>query len=211
MSSGSNTTASPSSNFGAPTPLSRLSIWAYLAIAFVILVLAAMVSYMIYACYYTAGLRARLKAEADEGVGAGAGGVKGGWQNLEDPSGETVVERGEGRLTKGRDVEEKVDVDYRDEHKTDGIIHPWSEKNRSGLKGLGIQLERKPQVTLLYLSLSTILTFKNPLSSILLRSLTNPKPLFYLEVLIVLSVLAVLAIMNTNKISSRPKAPIVLP
>ena len=36
--------------------------------------------------------------------------VKGGWQNLEDSSGETVVERGEGRLTKGRDVEEKVDV-----------------------------------------------------------------------------------------------------
>lgn len=149
MSPGTNSTPSPS-NFGAPTSLSRLSIWAYLAIAFVILVLAAVLSYMVYACYYTAGMRARLKAESGEGVAASACGVKGGWQNLEDPSGETVVERGEGRLTKGRDVEEKVDVDYRDEHKTDGVVHPWSEKNRSGLKGLGIQLERKPQVTLFY-------------------------------------------------------------
>ena len=157
MSPGTNSTPSPSSNFGAPTPFSRLSIWAYLAIAFVILVLAAVLSYMIYACYYTAGLRARLKAESGEGVAAGAGGVKGGWQNLEDSSGETVVERGEGRLTKGRGVEEKVDVNYRDEHKTDGIIHPWSDKSRPRLKGLGIQLESKPQVTLLYLSLSTFL------------------------------------------------------
>jgi hypothetical protein len=40
-------------------------------------------------------LRARLKAETDEGVAAGAG----GWQNLEDPSGETVVERGEGSFS----------------------------------------------------------------------------------------------------------------
>ena len=74
------------------------------------LVLAAVLSYMIYHCYYTAGLRARLKAESGEGVAAGAGGVKGGWQNLEDSSGETVVEMDEDRLTKGRDVEEKVDV-----------------------------------------------------------------------------------------------------
>lgn len=147
-------------NLGGPTPLSRLSIWAYLSIAFVFLVLAAVVSYMIYGCYHTAGLKARLKAESDESVATGAGGVKGGWQNLGDISGdsETVVERGEGRLTKGLDVGEKVDVDYRDEHKTDGIIHPWGER-RSGLKGLGIQLERKPQVTCLYSSLSSILTF----------------------------------------------------
>ena len=157
MSPGSDT-VSPSSNLGGPTPLTRLSIWAYLAIAFVILALAAVISYMIYACYHTVGLRVRLKAETDETVIAGA--VKGGWQNLEDPIGETVVERGEGKLTKGRDVgEEKVDVDYRDEHKTDGIVHPWRERSRSGLKGLGIQLERKPQVTRLYFSPSTILTF----------------------------------------------------
>lgn len=152
-------TASPSSNLGGPTPLNRLSMWAYLAIAFVILALVAVISYMIYACYHTAGLRVRLKAATGAGVAAGADGVKGGWQNLEDPSGETVVERGEGRLTKCRYVGEKVDVDYRDEHKTDGIIHPWSERSRSGLKGLGIQLEREPQVTRLYLSLSKILTF----------------------------------------------------
>ena len=81
---------------------------AYLAIAFVILVLAAVLSYMIYACYYRAGLRARLEAESGEGVAAG--GVKGDWQNLEDSSGETVVEMDEDRLTKGRDVEEKVDI-----------------------------------------------------------------------------------------------------
>ena len=136
-----------------PTPLSRLSIWAYLAIAFVILVLSAVISYMIYSCYHSTGLRVRLKTGTGVGVAAGADGVKGGWQNLEDPSGETVAERGEGKLSKGLDVGEKVDVDYRDEHKTDGIIHPWSERSTSGLKGLGIQLERKPQVTRLYLSL----------------------------------------------------------
>ena len=157
MSPGTNT-PSLSNNLGGPTPLSRLSIWAYLAIAFVILVLAAVISYMIYGCYYTAGLRARLKAETGESVATGPGSVKGGWQNLEDPSGETMVERCEGRLTKGLDVGEKVDVDYRDEHKTDAMIHHWSEKNGSGLKGLGIQLERKTLVTRLYLSLSTILT-----------------------------------------------------
>lgn len=135
-----------------PTSLGRLSVLAYLSIAFVILVLVAVISYMIYACYHTAGLRARLKAGTGAGVSESAGVVKGGWQNLE---GETVVERGEGRLTKGLDVGEKVDVDYRDEHKTDGIIHPWSERSTSGLKGLGIQLERKPQVTnRLYFSLS---------------------------------------------------------
>jgi hypothetical protein len=95
-----------------------------------------------------------LKTATGAGVAAGAVGVKGGWQNLEDPSGETVVERDEGRLSKGRDVGEKVDVDYQDEHKTDGINHPWSERSTSwsGLKGLGIQLERNPQVTRLYLS-----------------------------------------------------------
>lgn len=156
MDPGTNATI-PSSNLGVRTPLSRLSIWAYLAIAVVILALAAVISYMIYGCYHTAGLRARLKAETDESVAAGAGGVKGGWQNLEDPSEEMVVERGEGKLTKGRDVGEKVDVNYWDEHKTHGIIHPWSERPRSGLKGLGIQLEREPQVTGLYLSLSTFL------------------------------------------------------
>jgi hypothetical protein len=154
-------TASLSSNLGgeglgAPqhsvyaTPLSRLSIWAYLAIAFVILALVAVISYTIYSCYHMAGLRVKLKTGTGAGVAAGAGVVKGGWQNLEDPSGGTVVERGEGRLTKGLDVGEKVDVDYRDEHKTDGIIHPWSERSTSGLRGLGIQLERKPQVTRLY-------------------------------------------------------------
>jgi hypothetical protein len=86
-----------------PPPIldtSRLNIWAYLAIVFVILFLAAVVSYMIYCaiyvCYHTAGLTG-LKAESGEGVATGAGGVKGGWQNLEDPSGGTVVERGEGR------------------------------------------------------------------------------------------------------------------
>ena len=152
--------ASPSSNLGGPTPLGRLSVWAYLAIAFVILALTAVISYMIYACYHTAGLRVKLKTATGEGVAAGTGSVKGGWQNLEDPSGETVMERGEGRLTKGQDAGEKVDVDYRDEHKTDGIVHPWSERSTSGLKGLGIQIERKPQVTrLFYLSLSTNLTF----------------------------------------------------
>lgn len=155
-------TASLASNLGGEryaTPLSRLSIWAYLALAFVILTLSAVISYMIYTCYHTAGLRVRLKTGTGASVAADAGGVKGGWQNLEDPSGETVVERGEGTLTEGQDVEEKVDVEYRDEHKTDGIIHPWSERNKSGLKGLGIQLERKPQVTRVYVSLSTILTF----------------------------------------------------
>ena len=136
-----------------PTPFNRLSIWAYLALAFVILTLAAVISYMIYTCYHTAGLRVKLKTGNGTGVAADGGVVKGGWQNLEDPSGETgVVERGgEGRLTKDRDVGEKVDVDYQDERKTDGIIHPWNER---GLKGLGIQLERKPQVTRLCLSLS---------------------------------------------------------
>ena len=83
---------------------------AYLAIAFVILVLAAVLSCMIYACSYTAGLWAKLKAESGEGVAAGAGGVKGSWQNLKDSSGETVVEMDEDRLTKGRDVEEQADV-----------------------------------------------------------------------------------------------------
>ena len=53
-----------------------------------------------------------MKTGTGVGVTAGAGGVKGGWQNLEDPSGET--ERGEGRLSKGLDVGEKVDVDYED-------------------------------------------------------------------------------------------------
>ena len=147
-------TPSPSYNFGGPTPLSRLSIWAYLAIAFVILALAAVISYVIYGCYHTVGLRATSEAETGENVAAGTGNVKGGWQNLGDPSGETMVERGEGRLTQDREVEKvDVQVDYRDQHKTDGIILPWSEKGRSGLKGLGIQLERKPQVTRLYLSL----------------------------------------------------------
>ena len=152
MDPGPGTNTSPSSNLGDLNPLSRLSIWAYLAIAFVILALVAVVSYMIYACYHTAGLRVKLKTGTGAGVAADAGRVKGGWQNLEDPSGETVVERGEGRLTNGRDIGEKVGVDYRDD-KTDGIIHPWSERSSSGLKGLGIQLERKPQVTRLYLSL----------------------------------------------------------
>ena len=146
MSPGTDTT-SPSSNLGGPAPLGRLSIWAYLAIAFVILALTAVISYMIYACYHTAGLRVKLKTATGAEVAAGAGGVKGGWQNLEDPNGGTVVERGEGRLTKALDVDEKVDVDYRDKHKTDGIIRPWSERSTSGLKGLGIQIERKPQVT----------------------------------------------------------------
>jgi hypothetical protein len=162
-------TASLSSNLGEgllapqhgiyPTPLGRLSIWAYLSIAFVILALVTVISYMIYVCYHTAGLRVRLKTGTGSSVAESAGVVKGGWQNLEDPGGETVVERGEVRLTKGLDVgdSEKGDVDYRDEHKTDGIIHPWSERSTSGLKGLGIQLERKPQVTnRLYFLLSKI-------------------------------------------------------
>ena len=153
---GTDTTSLASSLGGEryhPTPFSRLSVWAYLALAFVILTLAAVISYMIYTCYHTAGLRVKLKTGT--GVAADAGVVKGGWQNLEDPSGETgVVERGgEGRLTKGRDVGEKADVDYQDERKTDGMILPWNnERSRSGLKGLGIQLERKPQVTRLCLS-----------------------------------------------------------
>ena len=49
---------------------------------------------------------------------------------------DTVVESSEGRLTKGRDVEE-----------ADGIFHPWSEKSRL----LGIQLEKKRQMSF-YLS-----------------------------------------------------------
>jgi hypothetical protein len=155
-------TTSPSSNFEVLTPLSRLSIWAYLAIAFVVLILSAVISYMMYGCYHSAGLRVRFKAETGEGVATGTGGIKGGWQNLEDPSGETMVERGEGKLPKGQDVAEKVDVNYRNEHKTDGVIHSWRDRNRSGLKGLGIQLERKPQVTRLCRSLSTVLTFYNP-------------------------------------------------
>lgn len=157
-----------------PTPLNRLSIWAYLALAFVILTVVAVISYMLYSCYHTAGLRVRLKTGTGVGVGADAAGVKGGWQNLEDPSGETVVEKGEG--AKDQDVGDKVDVDYRDEYKT-GLIHPWSERNGSGLKGLGIQLERssKSQVMRLYCLLSTIL--KTIPSTSLLHILMNLKPL----------------------------------
>lgn len=139
--------------FGVPTPLTRLNIWAYLALGFVILAASTVISYMLYSCCHTAGLRAKSKTEIGVGVGAGAGGVKGGWHNLEDPSEETMVERGEGsRSTKDRDVGEKVD-DYRHEHKTGGLIHPWIERDGSGLKGLGIHLERssKPQVTPLYI------------------------------------------------------------
>ena len=55
---------------------------------------------------------------------------------LRDQLRDTVVESSEGRLTKGRDVEE-----------TDGIFHSWSEKSRS----LGIQLEKKRQMSF-YLS-----------------------------------------------------------
>lgn len=119
--------------------------------------MVTVVSYMLYSCYHTAGLRVRVKTGTDMGVGAGTGGVKGGWQNLEDPSEETVVERGKGSgSTKDQDV---VDVNCRDEYKTDGLFHPWNGRSGSGLKGLGIQLERKPQVTRLYFSPSTILTF----------------------------------------------------
>jgi hypothetical protein len=45
--------------------------------------------------YHMAG-SSRLKTGTGVGVGADVAGVKGSWQNLEDPSGETVVERGEG-------------------------------------------------------------------------------------------------------------------
>jgi hypothetical protein len=38
----------------------------------------------------------RLKTGTGVGVGADVAGVRGSWQNLEDPSGETVVERGKG-------------------------------------------------------------------------------------------------------------------
>lgn len=125
-------------------PFNHLNIWAYLALAFVILAMAAVLSYMLYSCYHTAGLRVKLKTGTSMGVGASTGGVKGGWQNLEDPSEETVVERGEGsRSTKDQDV---VDVNFRDEHETNGLIHPWNERGGSGLKGLGIQLERSSKL-----------------------------------------------------------------
>lgn len=142
-----------------PTPLSHLSVWAYLALAFVILAVVTVISYMIYMCYHTAGLAVKLKSET--GIGAKVGAVKGGWQNLEDPGGEmggeTVVKGGEGRLTKDRDVGEKVD-DY---PQKDMIINHWNEKKASSLKGLGIQLHTslKSQVMCCILSLSTILTF----------------------------------------------------
>jgi hypothetical protein len=45
--------------------------------------------------YHMAG-SSRLKTGTSVGVGADVAGVKGTWQNLEDPSGETVVERSEG-------------------------------------------------------------------------------------------------------------------
>jgi hypothetical protein len=153
--------ASLSSNLGEglgtprhlyPTPFNHLSIWAYLALAFVVLAVATVISYTLYMCYHEAGLRVRLKTETGMGIGANAGGVKGGWQNLEDPVGETVVERGESsKLTKDQDVGEKADVSYRDEYKIDGLIRPWSKRSGSGLKGLGIKLERssKLQVTLI--------------------------------------------------------------
>ena len=43
--------------YGGPTLFNRLSMWVYLALAFVVLTLAAVILYMIYTCYHTAGLR----------------------------------------------------------------------------------------------------------------------------------------------------------
>ncbi|KAF8815821.1 hypothetical protein BYT27DRAFT_7248866 [Phlegmacium glaucopus] len=140
-------TASLSSNLGeggvlgtgAPTQhrlyqasFNHISVWAYLALAFVILAAVTIFSYMVYSCYHTAGLRARSKS--GDAVGAGA---DGGWQSLEDP----VGEMGDGRmLAKDREVGEKVD-NYQDANK-EKDINPWSEGRGSGLKGLGIHIHR---------------------------------------------------------------------
>ena len=124
-------TGAPQRHRVYPTPLNHLSVWAYMALAVVILGVVTVILYMIYSCYHTAGLRARSKTETGVGTDADAGGVKGGWQTMEDPSGE-----GKGRLTKDPDVGEKVDG-YQEENK---IISHWGEGKGSGLKGLGIRL-----------------------------------------------------------------------
>ena len=154
-------TGTPPRRHVYPTPLSHFSIWAYLALAFVILAVVTVASYMIYTCYHTAGLRARVKPAVDVNA---ASEVKGGWRTLEDVGGDGSVD-GEMTVVEGevgdKQVEEKIG-DYQDGGKKRSMFGPWSERSGSGLKGLGIQLHvsPKPQVIVLYLfSLSIILTF----------------------------------------------------
>ena len=140
-----------------PVSFNHLSVWAYLALAFVILVLVTVFSYMIYSCYHTAEVRITMKPRMDvgasEGEGEVKGEVKGGWQTLEDHVGEMTIEGSESRLTKN---EEKVGDYQNKDHKDDTTNH-WSDRRRPGLKGLGIQIELTSKSEVSYILLFSCL------------------------------------------------------